>query len=179
MHYHEIMAEEINKLIRHFREKEKYVPYNENVKIIVLLEEHKVPLKVTINNVVEKVFNSGNEGFEITLDVPGHNEKLWHYLVLDPNNSQKTNQRIGMFFDSFSIQDTNLSNYGNWVGKDGAVRVRHNIYNGSKTANVAFCLSRSQQGRIPVRGEVFNAKDTTSTSPTLGIPQREFNGFSF
>lgn len=135
--------------------------------------------KVTINNVVEKVFNSGNEGFEITLDVPGHNEKLWHYLVLDPNNSPKTNQRIGMFFDSFSIQDTNLSNYNNWVGKDGAVRVRHNIYNGSKTANVAFCLSRSQQGRIPVRREVFNAKDTTSPSPTLGIPQREFNGFSF
>lgn len=30
---------------------EKYVPYNENVKIIVLLEEHKVPLKVTINNI--------------------------------------------------------------------------------------------------------------------------------
>lgn len=29
MHYHEIMAEEINKLIRHFREKEKYVPYKQ------------------------------------------------------------------------------------------------------------------------------------------------------
>lgn len=104
--------------------------------------------KVTINNVVEKVFNSGNEGFEITLDVPGHNEKLWHYLVLDPNNSQKTNQRIGMFFDSFSIQDTNLSNYGNWIGKDGAVRVKHDMYNGSKTAKVAFCLNRSQQKKI-------------------------------
>ena len=111
--------------------------------------------KVTINNVVEKVFNSGNEGFEITLDVPGHNEKLWHYLVLDPNNSPKTNQRIGMFFDSFSIQDTNLSNYGNWIGKDGAVRVKHDMYNGSKTAKVAFCLSRSQQNKIDRQSNSF------------------------
>lgn len=117
--------------------------------------------KVTINNVVEKVFNSGNEGFEITLDVPGHNEKLWHYLVLDPNNSPKTNQRIGMFFDSFSIQDTNLSNYNNWVGKDGAVRVRHNIYNGSKTANVAFCLSRSQQNKIVRQSNSFATNNPT------------------
>ena len=135
--------------------------------------------KVTINNVVEKVFNSGNEGFEITLDVPGHNEKLWHYLVLDPNNSQKTNQRIGMFFNSFSIQDTNLSNYGNWIGKNGAVRVRHNIFNGSKTANVAFCLSRSQQGRISMKENVFDTKDTTKRNSTKVTPERDFNGFSF
>lgn len=135
--------------------------------------------KVTINNVVEKVFNSGNEGFEITLDVSGHNEKLWHYLVLDPNNSQKTNQRIGMFFDSFSIQDTNLSNYVNWVGKDGAVRVRHNIYNGSKTANVAFCLSRSQQSRLTKQNQAV-AQGYTTAQPTVNpSAERVFDGLIF
>lgn len=105
--------------------------------------------RVTITNVEEKLFNSGNEGFEITLEVSGFNSKLWYYLVFDPDDSAKTNQRIGSFFDSFAIQDHDFSHFDRWVGKDGAVRVKHNTYNGSKIANVAFCLSRSQQWRLP------------------------------
>ena len=105
--------------------------------------------RVRITKVVEKIFNSGNEGFEITLDVNGHNSKLWYYLVLDPMDRQKTNQRLGMFFDSFAISDYNLSNYDNWVGKDCAVRVKHGGYMGTITAQVAFCLGRKQQDRLP------------------------------
>jgi hypothetical protein len=105
--------------------------------------------RVRITKVVEKVFNSGNEGFEITLDVNGHNSKLWYYLILDPMDRQKTNQRLGMFFDSFAITDYNLTNYDSWVGKDGTVRVRHGAYKGAMTAQVAFCLGRKQQARLP------------------------------
>lgn len=132
--------------------------------------------KVIINNIEEKIFSTGNEGFEITLDVAGFNSKLWYYLVLDPNNTTKTNQRIGMFFDSFAIQDYNLSNYNNWIGKDGAVRVRHNTYNGSLTANVAFCLSRSQQGKLLT--QQTNPFDTRPT-PVTARPEIVFDGFSF
>ena len=53
--------------------------------------------RVRINDAVEKTFSSGNEGFEITLDVSGHNGKLWYYLVFDRNDPKKTNQRIGAF----------------------------------------------------------------------------------
>lgn len=105
--------------------------------------------RVRITNVEEKLFNSGNEGFEITLEVNGFNSKLWYYLVFDPADSVKTNQRIGMFFDSFAIQDHDFSHFNRWIGKDGAVRVKHNLYNGSKIANVAFCLSRNQQKCLP------------------------------
>lgn len=131
--------------------------------------------RVTITNVEEKLFNSGNEGFEITLDVAGFNSKLWYYLVFDPNDSAKTNQRIGMFFDSFAIQDHDFSHFNRWVGKDGAVRVKHNMYNGSKVANVAFCLSRGQQSKFT----------TTQANPvevkkpaTIPTTHRNFNGFS-
>ena len=105
--------------------------------------------RVRITKVVEKVFNSGKEGFEITLDVNGHNSKLWYYMVLDPLERQKTNQRLGMFFDSFAISDYNLSHYDTWVGRDGAVRVKHGGYMGTITAQVAFCLGRKQQDRLP------------------------------
>lgn len=131
--------------------------------------------KVTITNVEEKLFNSGNEGFEITFDVAGFNSKLWYYLVFDPTNSVKTNQRIGMFFNSFAIQDHDFSNFNRWVGKDGAVRVKHNMYNGSKIANVAFCLSRSQQSKLSTpRANPF--AERTSVSNTNHV--REFNGFN-
>ena len=142
--------------------------------------------RVRINKVTEKLFNNGNEGFEITFDVNGHNSKLWYYLVLDPSERQKTNQRIGMFFDSFGIKDYDLSHFDSWVGNDGAVRVRHSSYNGSIRAQVAFCLNRKQQDRLPMwqdkpssyqtSGNVFSV-EAHNTPPAP--PHREFNGFSF
>lgn len=143
--------------------------------------------RVTITNVEEKLFNSGNEGFEITLEVNGFNSKLWYYLVFDPNDRVKTNQRIGMFFDSFAIQDHSFSHYSRWVGKDGAVRVKHNIYNGSKIANVVFCLSRSQQQRLPrcdtrrpdeSRFDGFNTNTQTTSKSLDTLEDRKRMDFS-
>ena len=143
--------------------------------------------RVRITKVVEKIFNSGKEGFEITLDVNGHNSKLWYYLVLDPMDRQKTNQRLGMFFDSFAISDYNLSNYDNWVGRDGAVRVKHGGYMGTITAQVAFCLGRKQQERLPrwqndnnyVHDNNFdfcNSVPTTNSTPSQTL---KLDGFDF
>lgn len=143
--------------------------------------------RVKITKVVEKVFNSGNEGFEITLDVNGQNSKVWYCLVLDPSDRAKTNQRIGMFFDSFGISDYNLANYDCWVGKKGAVRIRHGAYKGAITAQVAFCLGRNQQYRLaewvektsefPITTNMF---DTTpkEVPPSAHQGKMSFNGFN-
>ena len=105
--------------------------------------------RVRIEDVVFKTFKSGNQGYEITLEVSGFNGKLWHYLVLKQDDPKKTNQSIGSFFDSFGITDFDLSHYRNWIGKVGAVRVRHEAYNGSTSAKVAYCISRSKQDKLP------------------------------
>ena len=118
--------------------------------------------RVRISNVEGKTFKSGNNGFEITLDVSGHGGSLWFYLVLDPSDSKKTNQRIGTFFESFGITDPDLSHYRNWIGKVGGVRVKHEEYNGTQSAKVAFCLSRKNQDKLPVAQ--FNT--TVVTAPT-------------
>lgn len=119
--------------------------YTENDFQIIPVGDHRV----RINDVVEKRFSSGNEGYEITLDVSGYSGKLWFYLVLDPNDTKKTNQRIGSFFDSFGITDYNLAHYPNWKGKIGAVRVKHEEYNGNTSAKVSFCLARKNQDKLP------------------------------
>ena len=104
--------------------------------------------RVRIFDVAERTFNSGNEGYEITLSVNGHNSKLWFYLVLDRNDPKKTNQRIGDFFNSFGIVDHSLGNGRQWIGKVGAVRVKHEEYNGNMSAKVAYVINRKKQDKL-------------------------------
>lgn len=136
--------------------------YSANEFSIIPTGDHRV----RINDVVEKTFNSGNEGFEITLDVSGHSGKLWYYLVLDRNDTKKTNQRIGTFFESFGIGDFDLSHYRGWIGKIGGVRVKHEEYNGTTSAKVAFCLSHKNQEKLPAwKGEAPTATATATVTP--------------
>ena len=104
--------------------------------------------RVRIFDVAERTFNSGNSGFEITLAVNGYNSKLWFYLVLDRNDPKKTNQRIGDFFNSFGITDYDMSHYRGWIGKVGAVKVKHEEYNGNMSAKVAYVINRKKQDKL-------------------------------
>ena len=105
--------------------------------------------RVRVADVVEKTFSSGNQGYEITLDVSGKNSKLWFYLVLDPSNPQQTNQRIGDFFNSFGITNPAMGSGKQWIGCVGAVRVKHDEYQGQKSAKVAYVIARSRQDKLP------------------------------
>ncbi len=107
--------------------------------------------RVRIFDVAERTFSSGNEGYEITLAVNGHSSKLWYYLVLDKNDPKKTNQRIGDFFNSFGHS---LGNGRQWIGKVGAVRVKHEEYNGNMSAKVAYVINRKKQDKLEPWKEV-------------------------
>ena len=54
--------------------------------------------RARVEDVVEKTYSSGNQGYEITLEINGYNSRVWHRIVLDASNPQQTNQRIGDFF---------------------------------------------------------------------------------
>ena len=104
--------------------------------------------RARIADVAEKKFKSGNEGYEITLNINGYNSKLWFYLVLDPSNVAQTNQRIGDFFNSFGITSLAMGTGKQWIGSVGAVRVKHEQYNGENQAKVAYCISRDRQEKL-------------------------------
>ena len=104
--------------------------------------------RVRIEEAIYKTFKSGKDGYEITLSVSGYSGRLWYYLVLDPSDVKKTNQKIGAFFESFGIADHDMNHYRNWAGKVGAVRVKHENYNGEQQAKVAFCLSKRNQDKL-------------------------------
>jgi hypothetical protein len=133
--------------------------YEEQDFQIVPVGDHRV----RIYDVISKNSKAGNEMYEVTLEVSGYGSKLWFYLVIDPNDSKKTNQRIGSFFESFGITDYNLANYIRWKGKVGAVRVKHEDYNGTTSAKVAFCLNRKNQDKLPP-AKFASAETATATN---------------
>lgn len=138
--------------------------YSEKDFAIIPVGDHRV----RIAEVAERTFSTGNHGFEITLEVNGHNSRLWFYLVLDQNNPQQTNQRLGEFFNSFGISNTMVGNGKQWVGAVGAVRVKHEEYNGAQQAKVSYCIARSRQDKLaPWNGN--NAAPMTA-APSMNIP---------
>jgi hypothetical protein len=137
--------------------------YEESNFSVVPVGDHRV----RIEDVISKKSKAGNDMFEITLTVSGHNSRLWYYLVCDPADPKKTNQRIGSFFDSFGITDYNMANYPRWKGKVGAVRVVHEEYNGDTQAKVRFCLSRKNQDKLPPAK--FGNTATTNAVPAANF----------
>ncbi len=104
--------------------------------------------RARIEDVQEKTFNSGNQGYEITLAINGYSSRMWFYLVLDPSNVARTNQRIGDFFNSFGITNPAMGTGKQWIGCGGAVRVKHELYNGENRAKVAYCIARNRQEKL-------------------------------
>lgn len=118
--------------------------YEEKDFAIIPVGDHRV----RIDDVEETISKNKNAMYEITLAVNGHSSKLWFYLVLDASDPKKTNQRIGDFFNSFGITDHSMGTGKQWIGKVGAVRVKHEEYNGNTSAKVAFVLNRKNQDKL-------------------------------
>lgn len=126
--------------------------------------------RARISDVVEKKFSTGNMGYEITLDINGYNSKMWFYLVLDPTNVAQTNQRIGDFFNSFGITNPAMGSGKQWIGAVGAVRVKHEPYNGENRAKVAYCISRNRQEKLPAWQNTAGVSAPQPTMETVEIP---------
>jgi hypothetical protein len=126
--------------------------------------------RARIEDVVEKKFSSGNEGYEITLAINGYSSRMWFYLVLDKSNVAQTNQRIGDFFNSFGIPAQNLGTGKQWIGCVGAVRVKHEAYNGENRAKVAYCIARGRQDKLAPWKNTGTATPTATPTAQVEIP---------
>lgn len=124
-----------------------YVETNE----YTLLDEGNY--RVSITKAIPTTARTGSEGLEITLAVNGYNHTIRHFIWLDFNNVQRTNQQLGEFFNSFDIPQNEQRSCEHWAGRTGAVRVIHSNYKGRTIAKVAFCISRDNQDKLPAWSE--------------------------
>ena len=127
--------------------------------------------RARVADVVEKTFSSGNQGYEITLDINGHASKVWFYLVLDSSNPQQTNQRIGDFFNSFGITNPAMGTGKQWIGAVGAVRIKHEEYQGNNTAKVAYVIARNRQDKLPAWQNNTTTATAAPVAQSVNIPE--------
>jgi hypothetical protein len=120
--------------------------------------------RVRIAQAEESTSQAGNQMIKLTLEVSGHNSKIWHNVVFMPDKQQLTNQKLGELFNSFEIQPGNF-NLASWIGKVGAAKVKHEVYNGETSPKVNYFISRDKQANLPAWVEPSNKAELTGQAP--------------
>jgi len=107
--------------------------------------------RVRIRKADKAVSKKGRNMIVLEFDVSGRNETLYHYITFLDDHPEITNRNLTQFFDSFKdIADGDL-NMSNWIGKVGAVKIKHeeSDYNGGTTqARIHYFIAASKQGNL-------------------------------
>lgn len=130
--------------------------YSEQVFTVIPIGEHRV----RIASAEEQTSKSGNQMIKLVLDVSGYNSTIWHWIVFMADNQKLTNQKLGELFNSFGIQPGNL-NIATWIGKTGAAKVKHELYEGETTVKVAYFIGKDRQDKLPAWKEPSNKAAVT------------------
>lgn len=107
--------------------------------------EHRIRIK----SADKAVSNSGNDMIAFQFEVSGYNSLLYHYIVFLDDKPEITNRNLTQFFDSFKDIPDGDFNMRNWIGKVGACVVKHDEYNGNKSAKVRYFIKAEKQDVLP------------------------------
>ena len=124
--------------------------------------------RVRIASAEEKVSGNGNQMIVLVLDVSGHNARIWHNVTLIANKPEYTNQKLGELFSSFGIQPGNF-NLAGWVGKVGAAKVKHELYEGEANAKISYFIGKDRQDKLPAWEEPSNKASVTGGGNNNGF----------
>ncbi len=130
--------------------------YNENSYVVIPEGIHRA----RISKAEEKTYNSGREGIAITFDISGYSGKVFYNLVFMAEDKQQTNQKLGSLFNSFGIQPS--MDLNTWIGKVGAISVKHEEYQGEKQARFHYCVNKSKQENLPAWKEPLSGNNAAS-----------------
>ena len=143
--------------------------YNEVSYVVIPEGIHRARISKT----EEKTYSSGREGIAITFDISGYSGKVFYNLVFMEDNRQQTNQKLGAIFNSFDIPAGNM-NISTWVGKVGAICIKHEEYQGEKQARFHYCVNRNKQDSLPAWKEPLSGNSTSAPAAPASAP---FNPF--
>ena len=130
--------------------------YNENSYVVIPEGIHRA----RISKAEEKTYNSGREGIAITFDISGYSGKAFYNLVFMQEDKAQTNQKLGSLFNSFGIQPS--MDLSTWIGKVGAISVKHEEYQGEKQARFHYCVNKSKQENLPAWKEPLSGNNAAS-----------------
>ena len=105
--------------------------------------------RVRIKEADKAVSSKGNDMLVLQLEVSGSTKILYHYIVFMPDKAEITNRMLTQFFDSFKDIEEGDFNMNNWLGKVGAVMIKHEEYNGEKRERISYFISADKQADLP------------------------------
>ena len=101
--------------------------------------------RVRIRKVEKAQSKAGNNMLVIELDVSGQTGTLWHYITFMQDKPEITNRMLTQFFDSFKDIADGDFNGAHWIGKVGAVMVKHDEQGRAK---VHYFIKADKQGDL-------------------------------
>lgn len=105
--------------------------------------------RIRVRSAEKAQSKSGNDMLTLQFDVSGQNAILYHYIVFLKDRPEITNRMLTQFFDSFKDISEGDFTISNWIGKVGACKVKHDEYNGNKSAKVSYFIKADKQGDLP------------------------------
>jgi len=82
--------------------------------------------RAEITNVQRKKFKK-TKRYIITFKVAHYHGKIWYDLWTDSEDNLRNTWKWTAFFTSFEISNFDISNYKQWIGKKGAIRVKSDL----------------------------------------------------
>ena len=122
--------------------------------------------RIRIKSADKAVSKSGNDMLKLTFEVSGYNSLLFHYIVFMADRPEITNRMLTQFFDSFKDIPEGEFDTSKWIGKVGAAKVKHEEYNGNKSAKIHYFINANKQGSLPSWREPTKNTNTTATATT-------------
>lgn len=104
--------------------------------------------RIRIKSADKAVSMNGNDMIAFQFEVSGYNSLLYHYIVFLDDKPEITNRNLTQFFDAFKDIPEGDFNMANWIGKVGACVVKHDDYNGQKSAKIRYFLRADKQGEL-------------------------------
>lgn len=123
--------------------------------------------RIRIKSADKAVSMSGNDMIAFQFEVSGYNSLIYHYIVFMDDRPEITNRNLTQFFDSFKDIPEGDFNMANWIGKVGACVVKHEEYNGTKSAKIRYFLKAEKQADLPAWKE--------PNEKANGIPTPQFD----
>lgn len=105
--------------------------------------------RIRIKSAEKAVSKSGKDMLALQFEVSGYNSLLYHYIVFMDDRPEITNRNLTQFFDSFTAIKEGDFNMVNWIGKVGACMVKHDEYDGQKSAKVRYFIKADKQDELP------------------------------
>lgn len=134
---------------------------------IIPVGDHRIRFSA-IDEVTSK---TGKDMLRIVFDVSNYASKLFYYLVFDGSSEdarKRTNGTLAKIFDSFGIAPGDM-NFQSWIGKVGACRIKHEVYEGQANPRLSYFKLKKDQESMPAWVEKSSLANNQPITQTIEI----------